>query len=279
MPAPVTCTVALIRDVFHTPDAGERLRERLREAKSRGAEVALLPEIAMNPWSPATRSRRPDDAEAPGGPRHAMQAGAAKEAGIGLVGAAIVEDKTTKVRRNTALVFNNRGELIHSYAKMHVPEEEGFWETSHYSPGERMAEPFDAFPMRMGVQICSDNSRPEGAHVLAALGAEAILIPRATVGGLYERVWKPIWRANALVGGCYVLSVNRPSPEQGIPLSGASIVVAPDGEVVLESFDPISLFTLERTRVEAARRDYPAYLMIHPRRYAEAWTEVARRRG
>jgi predicted amidohydrolase len=34
--------------------------------------------------------------------------------------------------------------------------------------------------MRFGIQVCSDVNRPEGSLLLGALGAEAIVCPRAT---------------------------------------------------------------------------------------------------
>ena len=45
--------VALISEVFFDEAAGARLTEHLREARRQGAELAVLPEIPLNPWSPA----------------------------------------------------------------------------------------------------------------------------------------------------------------------------------------------------------------------------------
>lgn len=267
-------TVALISDVFFENSAEERLTARLAEAKSKGAEFACLPEIPCNPWSPATKSARDDDAEAPGGPRHAMMARAAGGVGIGLLGGAIVRDPETGVRRNTALVFNAGGDCIARYAKLHVPQEPGFWESSHYEPGIEAPRRIDGFALPIGVQICSDNNRPEGSHLLAAQGVGAVFVPRATVEGLYEKVWKTVWRANAIVGGMYVLSVNRPRPEQGIEIGGPTIVVAPDGRVVLESRDPVAVVTLSGEAIDRARLDYPAYLPVRSEIYAKAWAEI-----
>ena len=271
---PTSFTVALISDVFYDDGAEARLIARLNEARARGAEFACLPEIPCNPWSPATKSQRDDDAEEPQGPRHAMMSRAAKSIGIGLLGGAIVRDPATGVRRNTALVFNARGDCIARYAKLHVPQEPGFWESSHYEQGIEAPRRIDGFALPIGVQICSDNNRPEGSHLLAAQGVGAVFVPRATVEGLYEKVWKTVWRANAIVGGMYVLSVNRPRPEQGVELGGPTIVVAPDGRVILESRDPVSVVTLEGEAIERARVDYPAYLPVRSEIYAKAWGEI-----
>ncbi|MDE3156374.1 MAG: carbon-nitrogen hydrolase family protein [Acidobacteriota bacterium] len=265
-----TLTVALVSDVFFTADGPARLRERLRAAKDGGAELAVLPEIPLNPWSPATATARDEDAEAPEGPRHRELAAAAREAGLGVLGGAIVRDPATGRRHNTALVFDARGTLRMAYRKAHLPEEPGFWETSHYEPGDAPPSIVDGFGLPFGVQICSDINRPEGAHLLGALGAMAIVNPRATEQATFAR-WRVVFVANALTSAAYVLSVNRPAPEQGVPLGGPSIAVAPDGEVLDETTAPVAFVRLERRRVEAARRAYPGYLPMRADLYARGW--------
>ena len=70
-------TVALISEVFWEPDGAERLKERLAEVAGRGADLAVLPELPLNAWSPATRDARDEDAEPMDGPRATAQAEAA----------------------------------------------------------------------------------------------------------------------------------------------------------------------------------------------------------
>lgn len=267
--------IALISDVFFTPDGEARLRERLRDAKRRGAELALLPELPLNPWSPATTIVRDEDAEPPAGPRHRVLASAAADAQIGVVGGAIVRDPATGVRRNTALVFDASGALVASYTKVHLPDESGFHEPCHYQPGTEMAKPAGAFRLPIGVQICSDINRPEGSHLLGAMGAAAILNPRATEAATFER-WKLVFRANALTSGAYVLSVNRPAPEQGVRLGGPSIAVDPNGDVVLETTDPVAVVKVDEEVIAGARRRYPGYLNTYAELYSRAWAETAR---
>lgn len=266
-------TVALVSEVFWEPDGAVRLRERLAEAAERGADLAVLPEIPLNPWRPATKEQVDEDAEPMDGPRARLQAGAAAEAGIGLVGSIIHRDAAGR-RTNRSLVYDRSGTLRASYDKLHLPEEPGFWETSHYEPGSDAPERIDAFGLPIGVQICSDNNRPEGSRLLGAKGAMAVLIPRATEERTYQR-WKLVFRANALTSAVYVLSVTRPDPEEGVLIGGPSIAVDPDGEVILETTDRLALVTLDAERVRQARTDYPGYLPIRARLYADAWNEIA----
>lgn len=266
--------IALVSEVFFTAEGADRLRRRMREAKEAGAQLALLPELPLNPWSPATPTPRADDEELPIGPRHRLLASVARDVGIGIVGGAIVRDPQSGRRHNTALVFDARGELRASYAKVHLPDEEGFREPCHYDPGTRMAEPVSGFGIPFGVQICSDMNRPEGSHLLGAMGAGAILNPRATQASTYDR-WRLIFRANALTSCAYVLSVNRPGPEQGVTIGGPSICIGPDGDVILETIDPIAVVTLEARVLDAARSRYPGYLAVNVAMYADAWRRAS----
>jgi N-carbamoylputrescine amidase len=212
------------------------------------------------------------------GPRMTAQAAAARRAGIGLVGGIIHRDESGR-RTSRALVFDAQGTLVSTFEKLHLPEEPGFWETSHYEPGTAVARPIDAFGMPIGIQICSDTNRPEGSHLLGALGAEAILIPRATEEKTYQR-WKVVFRASALTSAAYVLSVNRPDPEAGVLIGGPSVAIDPSGQALVETTDTLALVTLDHAVIEAARVAYPGYLPIRADLYAEAWDEVrATRRG
>ena len=264
--------IALISDTFFTDDGEQRLRQRLREAKDRGAELAVLPEIPLNPWSPATPVARDDDAEGLDGWRRRAMSAAAAAVKIGVVGGAIVRDPSGH-RHNTALVFDDLGAVVSEYAKVHLPDEAGFHEPRHYEPGEAMAYPIRAFALPIGVQVCSDINRPTGSHVLAAAGAAVIINPRATEAATFER-WKLIFRATALTTCCYVLSVNRPSPEQGVPLGGPSIAVDPNGDVLVETTDPVVVVSIDEGVLANAKTRYPGYLFTPSALYAEAWKRL-----
>jgi predicted amidohydrolase len=267
-------TVALISEVYWQADGVARLRERLAQAADRGADLAVLPELPLNPWSPGTKERRDEDAEPMHGPRMTAQAEAAAEARIGLVGGIIHRDEATGRRTSRALIFDSEGELRATYEKLHLPDEPGFWEPSHYDPGTEAPHRIDAFGVPVGVQLCSDTNRPEGTHLLAAQGAAAVLIPRATEEATYQR-WKLVFRANALTSCCYVLSVNRPDPEQGALIGGPSIAVDPAANVMVETTDTLALVTLDAQAIAQQKVKYPGYLPVRARLYADAWSDVA----
>jgi len=73
-----------------------------------------------------------------------------------------------------------------------------------------------------------------------------------------------------------VISVPRPQPEFGVPLGGPSFAIAPTGNVLVESTEPIALVTIERNVIEEARQRYPGYLPTRAEVYVEGSKSVAR---
>jgi predicted amidohydrolase len=83
-----------------------------------------------------------------------------------------------------------------------------------------------------------------------------------------------VLRANAVTSGCYVVSSNRLAPTPDGLIGGPSIAISPTAEVLLETTDRLSVVTLSRDVVIAARADYPGYLKVYPELYAQAWRGV-----
>ena len=198
---------------------------------------------------------------------------AARATGLAVLGGAIVRDPSNGHRHNTAVLFGADGEELLRYRKIHLPDEEGYWEAHHYEPGGELQAPVDVDGFGIGVQVCSDANRPQGCNALAAMGADAILLPRATPAETYPR-WQLVLRANAVTSCAYVVSVNRPGTRSLGVIGGPSMVASPSGEVLLETRDPVATVTLEKTALEQARKDYPGYLDIRPRVYERAWRQA-----
>ena len=265
-------TIALISEVFWQHDGPTRLRERLAEAKDGGASMAVLPEIPLNPWSPATKEQRAQDAEELGGPRTQIQIEAAKAVGIALVGGAILIGSDGQ-RRNTALVISADGSILGTWEKAHLPNEPGFWEMDHYVRGEHGPSPIEGLGFPLGVQICSDLNRPQGTQLLAAQGAELVVVPRSTELATWDR-WRHVAIATALTCCCWVATVNRPEPEDGVLIGGPSFAVTPDAEVLVETTDPVAVFSYDAEKLPAHQRAYPGYLETRADLYAEGWRNI-----
>jgi predicted amidohydrolase len=101
-----------------------------------------------------------------------------------------------------------------------------------------------------------------------------VLVPRATPPETWAR-WRLVLAANAVTSGVYVVSVNRPAGEPGAAPGGPSVAIAPSGEVLLETTEPLAVVTLERRAAAEARCRYPGYLSVRAHLYAEAWRRAA----
>ena len=266
--------IALVANTF--PKDSPDLTSTLRSARANGGNLALLPECPAQLWVAATSNSSPQDAEPAGGPRESRQAAAARAADIALLGGSIeqIEDGG---RLNTAVFWDQYGYEQLRYSKMHIPDEPGFREAAHYEPSNNAVRYVEYNGWRIGVQICSDNQRPTGCQMLAAQGCDLILNPRATERTFLE-TWITIWRANAITTGCWVASVNRPEPEAGVPLGGPSVIIDPFGEVQLFE-DPLTVVTLDQSRVVEARQTYPGYLAIPSVTYAQLWKDIPSRQA
>jgi len=261
--------VALLREVYTELAAASRLTKQLVQARQQDADIVLLPELPYNHWSPATPDSRPEDAEEYRGWRARMQNEAAKAARVAVLGG-VIQRLGTK-RYNTALLSNSEGKTVGAYAKVHLPDEEGFYEVCHYDPGTSPPKVIELYGARIGIQICSDANRPVGSQLLGAQGVQIIFCPRATSAETWHR-WRLAYRAMAMMCAAWVVSVGRPGPEHGVPLGGPSLVVDPRGEVALETENTLEVFPVDLRAVTAARLDYPGYLAWPSEVYAKGWT-------
>lgn len=266
--------IALLTESFFADGARARLAARLDQARTAGAALVVLPELGLDPWVATRRDPRDEDAEDEAGPRATMGAELARSHGLAIVTTVIRRDAEGR-RFNTALAFDADGELRHSYRKIHLPHEPWFWEANHYEPGDEPPRVFELAGLRVGLQICSDLNRPFGCHLLGAQRADVIIAPRATHASTYPR-WQTVMRANAVTGGAYLVSVNR-APEHGALLGGPSVAIGPDGEIRVETEEPLAFVDIDPQAVVDARREYPGYLAVPSDLYARGWQSVAPR--
>jgi N-carbamoylputrescine amidase len=175
---------------------------------------------------------------------------AAAEAGAVVVAPIYELDPASGKRFNTAVVIDERGELLGLYRKTHIPsgknERAGFSETYYYEPSDgRMPRGpavlgdnpyFPAFETsfgRIGVAICYDRHFEGVVHELAHAGAELILCPAVTFGAHSERMWELEFAVDAARNGVYVGGSNRRGSEEpwGVEFFGQSHFVGPTGPV------------------------------------------------
>ena len=287
--------IALLRKVFFklSPDdcPKERLCTYLREARDRGADVVVLPELPMDEWYPRSKeSCEGEVCENLHDARIVAMAEGAKVVGITVVGGALIRgsslpshladgvhgDLELNAVRNVTLIFDKQGEIIATHMKRHLPKEEGFWEGAHFeaAPGIPSVMRGVVPGLLVAVQTCSDIMRPS-SHSLSALGAGLIFNPRATEAGSTDK-WRRIVSGIAATTSTFIVSVPRPAPEGSLDLGGEAFVISPTGEVLISSNDDICTCDIDLVELGKARvNSYPGYLNVRAEDYATAWNKVS----
>ncbi len=243
-----------------------RILPLLKQAKAKGADMAVLPEMCACPYENAAFVRYAMELDAP----FLQELGAAaKELGLYLVAGSVPEKCKNKIY-NTSVVFDSKGHRTAFHRKMHLFDiniEGGqyFMESDTFTPGEWLT----TFPTpwgRFGLMICYDIRFPELARLLVLEGADAVIVPAAfnmTTGPAH---WELSFRARALdnqifMAGCAPARDTNASYHSW----GHSIVTDPWGTVLgqLEEKEDILTVELDFSKVEKVRRELP--LLKHRR--------------
>ena len=172
--------IALLQLLPGTTQA-EQLRigvEACREAKKRGADIALFPEM----WSCGyTIPEDPDALRALSVPRESefvQRFGRLSRELDMAVGVTYLESFES-APRNTLTLFDRHGNAVLSYAKVHTCD---FGDEARLTPGDAFCTvPLDTAKgtVQVGAMICYDREFPESARLLMLQGAELILTPNA----------------------------------------------------------------------------------------------------
>jgi predicted amidohydrolase len=239
--------------------ARDRAEKAVVSAVTAGATIVVLPELTPRGWFPAERGA-PEQLDPPPGAVAAWAAGMARHHGCHLHSCDLEPEGGRWY--NVARLHGPGGEVL-IHRKRHLPDEPGFRETAWYAPGSDSPWLGSAAGARVGGLTCSDAMFPDEARALGRQGADLLLVPRATPAEPRSmQRWSVMLRADAIVSGAYVVSVNRVGTEGGIGFAGHSVVVAPDGEVLVElgGGPEVRVVVLDLTRARAAKHSYPVLI-------------------
>ena len=182
-----------------------RLLELMREAKARGSDIVVFPELALTTFFP--RSWMEDDAEIDSFFEREMPSAAsrplfetAKSLGIGfyLGYAELVEQNGVAHHYNTAILVDKNAEIVGKYRKVHLPGHADnrphypfqHLEKRYFEPGDLGFPVWRAFGADVGMCICNDRRWPETYRVMAMQSVELILLGYNTPTHL---PWIPVY--------------------------------------------------------------------------------------
>lgn len=210
-----------------------RATEVVAEARSRGAQLVVFPELILSGYSLGKIGHEvylePEDQR--------FRSFAFEHSGAGTV-LGFLEGSSLRTYNSAAYVED--GGVMHVHRKLYLPTYGSFEERKHFSPGQSMRA-FDGRCGRLALLICNDAWQPILPWLGVQDGAEVLLIPASSAlnkaPGMIdvEKVWRDITRFYAVMLQCYVVFVNRVGSEGELTFWGGSHVVDPSGEVVAEA--------------------------------------------
>lgn len=127
---------------------------------------------------------------------------------------------------NSAVLFDDNGNKVGSYAKTHLHE----MDKPYFKAGSELPV-FDTKYGRIGILICYDLAFPEPSRSLCLDGAEIIIAPAAWGVEFYAR-WRAQLSHRALENVLFTVGVNRVGDKEGMHFFGKSMVCDPNGQVL-----------------------------------------------
>ncbi len=235
----------------------KRMLALLAEAVTKGADLVVYPELALTTFFP--RYYMADQSDIDGwfetempGPVTRPLFEAAATAGVALsIGYA--ELTPDGHRFNTQILTDRTGKIIGKYRKVHLPGHSEFdpertfqhLEKRYFEPGNLGFPVFRALDGIFGMLVCNDRRWPEAYRVMGLQGVEMVLLGYNTPAvnsqrpteGPQQRLFhnRLSVQSGAYQNSTFVVAVAKAGNEDGHPLIGGSLIVNPDGEIVMEA--------------------------------------------
>jgi predicted amidohydrolase len=159
---------------------------------------------------------------------------------------------------NTCAVFDERGELVASYRKIHLFDVDLADGTklresaSSSAGGEPVVVSVGGFTV--GLSICYDVRFPELYRALVDRGAELLVVPAAFTVHTGKDHWHVLLRARAIESQCYVLAAAQWGKHPlGRTTYGHSLAVDPWGTILAEAPDRVGFVIADVMREDLRR--------------------------
>jgi nitrilase len=238
----------------------------IRSAVAAGAGFVLLPEhFAQMGMKEADKL---DIMETEGkGPIQTILAETARQHRIWLAGGSIpLRGQDPKRARSSLLLFNDQGEQVARYDKIHmfdvhIPQNgERYQESATIEPGDRVIV-VDTPLGRTGLCVCYDMRFPELFRQQLEQGMEVLLVPSAFTAITGKVHWEPLLVARAIENQCYVVAADQGGYHiNGRETHGHSMIIDPWGAILdcLPSGSGFVIGKIDRAKLEATRKHFPA---------------------
>ncbi|KDC52220.1 carbon-nitrogen hydrolase family protein [Pseudoalteromonas fuliginea] len=137
-------------------------------------------------------------------------------------------------------LYNNQGELVATYNKIHlfdvnVDDQTGSYRESDFTQAGSDVVVVDSPFGKIGLTVCYDLRFSGLFNELVRQGADIILVPSAFTVVTGQAHWQPLLAARAIETQCYVVAAAQyGTHENGRQTYGHSIIISPWGNILSE---------------------------------------------
>lgn len=162
---------------------------------------------------------------------------------------------------DTSLMIDSNGNIIGESEMVHIASFPHFYEKEYYAPGRNGFKVFETPFGKIGIVICFDRHIPESVRSCALQGADLVIIPTANIKGEPLDLFEAEIRTQAYQNGVFIAMCNRVGTEGNITFAGQSLVVHPNGRVMMKANEQEQLVSIELNLSESdARQEEVPYL-------------------
>jgi len=277
-----------------------RLIALLRQAKAADCDLVVFPELALTTFFPRWFIDNIGEADhwyetAMPSPVTQPLFDEAKKLGIGFC-LGYAEITSDGHRFNTQILVEKNGDVVAKYRKVHIPGHEHHEPDRPFQHAERYYfEPsmegfgvWPAFGGRMGMMICNDRRWPESYREMGLQGVEMILCGYNTpihyvpdpsqdiLQGFHNAL---VMQSGAYQNGTWVIGVAKAGVEEGVDSLGQSMIVAPSGQIVAQTFTTDDELITARCDLDWCKRYTGTLFDFDKYRRPEVYTRITSQRG
>jgi predicted amidohydrolase len=238
----------------------------IASATKQGAKLVVLPENFALMGNSDSDLLKIKEEDGEGIIQDFLSKTAAKHS-VWLVGGTVpIGCSDSELVRSACLVYNDKGECVARYDKIHLfdvellESNENYTESKTIQPGSETVVVETPFG-KLGLAICYDVRFPELFRQLLDKGAEIIAIPAAFTAITGKAHWESLIRARAIENLCYVIAAAQGGYHiSGRETHGDSMIVDPWGTILdhLPSGSGTVVAKIDDERLSSIRKHFPA---------------------
>jgi len=190
----------------------------------------------------------------------------AKKYNVWLIAGTIpIKSSNEKKVYAACLIYNNQGQFIKRYNKIHLfdvyleSHGETYIESETFEAGEEVVVVETPFG-KVGLAICYDLRFPELFRKLVQMGSEIIVVPSAFTAVTGKAHWEVLLRARAIENLCYIVAPNQGGYHvNGRETYGHSMIVDPWGGIldILPQGAGYVIADIDIGNVKKLRKNFP----------------------